>query len=88
MKEYKVYVCEKCGQEFTEGYPEGYNNCQKHEASHVVPEFYAIRDNSSYQPGDTYPRYIRIPMSDGAEIMYQFESVAPTEEKESPQEAD
>ena len=88
MREYKVYVCEKCGQEFTEGYPRGYDQCKAHEASHVVPESYVIRDSGSYQPGDTYPRYLRIPMADGAEVMYKFESIAPTEEKESPSETD
>lgn len=85
MKEYKVYVCEKCGQEFPQGFPEGYEKCQEHEDSHVKPEAYGISNNGSYQPEDIYPTYITIPMADGAEVLYEKSAIIKeARKKESP----
>lgn len=82
MKEYKVYVCEKCGQEFTGGFPEGYDKCLEHEKSHVEPDTYGIRNNGSYQPEDKYPSLIKIPMTDGAEVLYKKASIIKEADKE------
>lgn len=85
MREYNVYVCEKCGQEFTQGFPEGYNACLEHENSHIEPEAYGIGKSGSYQPGDKYPNYLTIPMADGAEVLYEKVAIKiEAEQQESP----
>ena len=95
MREHKTYICDLCGKEFTQGYPEGYNKCEEHERSHVKPEPYAIMNKGSYRLGDKYPSYITVPMADGAEIVYKFDTVlkpdildAELEQKESPLKED
>jgi hypothetical protein len=84
MRDYKVYVCEKCGEEF----PDDREKCAEHEKYHVRPEPYGIHDKGSYQSGDKYPVFIIIPMADGANVRYRVEGVlTPPEEpetKESP----
>ena len=67
MKDYKVYVCEKCGKEF----PDDREKCEEHEGGHIRPEYYTLWDAGSYQPEDKYPTYITIPMTDGAEVLYE-----------------
>ncbi|MDD3021835.1 MAG: hypothetical protein PHX61_12780 [Alphaproteobacteria bacterium] len=90
MKEYKVYVCEKCGEEFTEGFPEGYEKCFEHEKTHVGIAKYGIHKPEYLGPASTYPNYIEVEMTDGSIQAYEATGVIVKEatEKESPQEAD
>jgi len=78
MKDYKVYVCEKCGKEF----PNDREGCEVHEAGHVSPEPYQIRRSGTYNQISRYPAGIKIPMEDGAEVMYKFDSIVKEPQKE------
>jgi hypothetical protein len=80
MRDYRVYVCEKCGQEF----PNDHDGCEEHENGHIRPDNYALWDNGSYQPDSRYPAFIRIPMADGTEAMYQYDSSLPAQKNSSP----
>ena len=90
MKEYKVYVCEKCGEEFTEGYPEGYEKCLEHERTHIGIAKFAEHKPEYLGPDSTYPNYIEVEMTDGSIRVYEATGAITREskEKESPQQAD
>ena len=81
MRDYTVYVCEKCGLEF----PDDHEKCQAHEDGHIKPDPYQLWKNGSYLPDSKYPVFIRIPMADGAEAMYKFDAITKeAEQEESP----
>jgi hypothetical protein len=80
MRDYRVYVCDKCGEEFSNDR----EKCHEHEISHIKPDNYSLWDSGSYQPDSKYPAFIKIPMADGAEVMYKYDAILPTEEKNSP----
>jgi len=86
MKEKTVYICEKCGMEFPQQYPEGYDLCQEHEKTHINPIGYDPVKAISFQPTDTYPSYIRVRMTDGEMRGYWIDPMIeePTEAKEKP----
>ena len=79
MRDYKIYVCELCGQEF----PRDFEKCLEHEKTHVKPESYAIKDKGIFCREGHYPSEITIPMEDGREVIYAFSSIVPIE-KERP----
>lgn len=81
MKDYKVYVCEKCGDEF----PNDYQGCLEHEKTHIKPDYYYLQDAARYLCDDKYPSFIKIKMEDGAVIEYHISTmVKEAEQKESP----
>ena len=86
MKQYKVYVCELCGQEFTEGYPEGYEKCQEHEKTHIGIKMFAKHKTEYLGPNSVYPDYIEVEMADGSIRAYGAAGVVIKEpaEKENP----
>lgn len=86
MKEYKVYVCEKCGEEFTEGYPEGYEKCLEHEKIHIGIAKYTEHRPEYLGPASIYPNYIEIEMADGSILAYEATGVTikKAQEKENP----
>jgi len=78
MRDYKVYVCEKCGEEF----PNDREKCNEHENGHIRTKEYTLWNNGSYQPDSKYPAFIRIPMADGAEVTYKLDAIVKEAKKE------
>lgn len=88
MRDYKVYVCEKCGKEF-KGDVEA---CLDHEEKdHTGPGslWDEVKNPVYLEIASYYPDTVEIPMKDGSVVQYSYDRVIEEpEQKESPRKED